>query len=139
MSQPRRENFEVSGQISMAGTVENRIHVPSGAVLELTGVAADGVVVTAGGYAHISGTTRTLTVTVGGRATLTGNCNGAVVNDGGEVIVEGVVEGPIIEYAGRTVIAPAASTRRGTHSVTRDLAAGRRAGTPGCMLGSVVL
>ena len=105
----------------MAGTVENRIHVPSGAVLELTGVAADGVVVTAGGYAHISGTTRTLTVTVGGRATLTGSCNGAVVNDGGEVIVEGVVEGPIIEYAGRTVIAPAASTRRGTRSVTPGL------------------
>lgn len=106
----RRENFEVAGQMTVTRTIEERIHVPSGAALELAGVAAGGVVVTAGGYAHISGTTTTLTVSVGGRATLTGRCSGAVVNDGGDLVIEGTVEGPIIEYAGTTVIAPTAST-----------------------------
>lgn len=111
MTQLRSENIEVSGHVTISDTVEGRIHVPSGAVLELVGVAADGVVVTGGGYARISGATRTLTVTVGGRATLTGVCHGRVINDGGEVFIEGVVGGPIIEHAGQTVVAPTASTR----------------------------
>jgi hypothetical protein len=105
LTQLRTENFEVTGEMTITDTVEGRIHVPSGAVLVLVGVAKDGVLVTGGGYASISGETRTLTVTVGGRATLAGTCHGPVINDGGEVIIEGIVEGPIIEHAGRTVIA----------------------------------
>ncbi len=38
------ENFEITGQMIVAKVVEGRIHVPSGAVLNLTGVAVDGVV-----------------------------------------------------------------------------------------------
>jgi hypothetical protein len=92
----------------MADTVSGRVHVPSGAVLDLVGVPLDGVVVTGGGCAVISGTTRGLTVAVGGRAVLTGICLGPVVNDGGDLTIAGVVEGPVIEHAGRTVICPAA-------------------------------
>ena len=40
--------------------------MPSGAVLDLVGEAVDGVVVTGGGCATISGTTHSLTVAVGG-------------------------------------------------------------------------
>ena len=82
-------------------------------MLDLVGVALDGVVVSGGGYACISGTTRSLTVTVGGRAILTGSCEGPVVNDGGHVKIHGLVEGPIIEHAGWTVIAPDASVLPG--------------------------
>lgn len=113
MTQLRSENIEVSGHTTIAETVEGRIHVPNGAVLDLAGVALDGVLVTGGGYACISGTTETLTVTVGGRAILTGTCHGPVVNDGGDVIIRGVVEGPITEHAGRTVIEPTASVLGG--------------------------
>lgn len=112
MSQLRPENLAVRGRIRITETVTGRIHVPSGAVLDLAGVALDGVVVTGGGCAAISGTTRSLTVAVGGRAVLTGRCTGPVVNDGGDLTIEGVVDGPIIEHAGTTVIAPAASTGR---------------------------
>ena len=73
------------------------------------------MVVTAGGYAHISGTTPDFDgdrPSVGS-ATLTGICNGAVVNDGGHVKIHGLVEGPIIEHAGWTVIAPDASVLPG--------------------------
>jgi hypothetical protein len=113
VKQLRSENLEITGHTTIAGTVEERIHVPSGAVLDLVGVALDGVVVTGGGSVCISGETRPLTVTVGGRAVLIGTCHGLIINDGGDVTIHGVVEGPIIEYAGRTVIAPEASTRGG--------------------------
>lgn len=109
MTELRSENLEVTGRIRIADTVLGRIHVPSGAVLELVGEALDGVVVTGGGCAAISGKTRSLTVAVGGRAILTGTCLGPVVNDGGDLTIEGVVDGPVIELAGRTVISPAAS------------------------------
>lgn len=107
----------ISGEMTIVGTVGGRIHVPSGAVLHLVGIAEGGVLVTGGGYAHISGTTRTLTVTVGGRATLTGTCHGPLVNDGGDVIIEGKVEGPIIEHAGRTLISPSARIRAGSSTM----------------------
>lgn len=109
MTQLRNEHFEISGEMTITDTVEGRIHVPSGAALILAGVALDGVLVTGGGYAAISGETQSLTVAVGGRAVLTGTCHGPVVNDGGEVHIEGVVEGPVVEHAGQTVIAPAAT------------------------------
>lgn len=109
MTEPEIENLEVTGEMTITETVEERIHVPSGAVLVLIGVAHDGVLVTGGGCAHISGETQTLTVAVGGRATLTGICHGPLINDGGEVIIEGVVEGPITEYAGQTIITPTAT------------------------------
>ncbi len=105
----RFENLEVTGRIRIVDTIRGRIHVPSGAVLDLVGEAVDGVVVTSGGCATISGTTHSLTVAVGGRAILTGACLGPVVNDGGDLTIEGVVEGPVIDYAGRTVISSTAS------------------------------
>ena len=74
MTQLRSETIAISGHTTIADTVEGRIHVPSGAVLDLVGEAVDGVVVTGGGCATISGTTRSLTVAVGGRAILTGVC-----------------------------------------------------------------
>ena len=109
MTQLGSENLEVTGRTRIADTVTGRVHVPSGAVLDLAGVALDGVVVTGGGCAAISGTTRSLTVGVGGRAILTGTCLGPVINDGGDLTIDGVVEGPIIEHAGRTVVSPTAS------------------------------
>jgi hypothetical protein len=108
VTQLRDETFEVSGEMTIVDFVEGRIHVPSGAALELVGAALEGVLVTGGGYARISGSTRSLTVAVGGRAELTGTCHGPLINDGGEVLIQGVVEGPIIEHAGRTVMAPTA-------------------------------
>lgn len=109
MTQLANQILEVTGRMAITDAVEAKIHVPSGAVLVLLGVAPGGVLVTGGGYAHIGGETQTLTVTVGGRATLTGTCHGPLINDGGEVIIEGVLEGPITEYAGQTVIAPTAT------------------------------
>lgn len=102
-------NLEITGKMTITETVAARIHVPSGATLILIGVAHDGVLVTGGGYAHISGETQTLTVSVGGRAALTGTCHGPLINDGAEIIIDGVVEGPITQYAGHTVIAPTAT------------------------------
>jgi hypothetical protein len=125
MMQLADQNFEVTGEMTITETVEARIHVPSGAALVLVGVARDGVLVTGGGYAHVSGETQTLTVTVGGRATLTGTCHGPVINDGGEVIIQGVVEGPIIEHAGQTVIAPTAFVRRADASTSPLVPPGR--------------
>jgi hypothetical protein len=120
VTQRHAETRTLSGELTITATVEGRIHVPSGAVLVLLGVAPDGVLVTGGGYARIAGQTQSLTVTVGGRATLTGICHGPVINDGGEVIIEGVVEGPLIEQAGRTVIAPTASiASKGSATPTR--------------------
>ena len=102
------DDIEVWSDRTITQAVTAPVFVRRGGILVFMGIAEAGIVVCAGGFARISGTTRGLLVAPGGEAILTGTCDGAAINGGGTLTIDGVVLGPLIDESGTARVTPTA-------------------------------
>lgn len=99
MKQVYEADIHVDADVTITRTVRGKIVVHRGGALVLMGRAEHGLIVEAGGYARVPGSTARVFVARGGHAVVTGSCDGDAISDGGTLVVEGTLGGTLINLA----------------------------------------